>query len=117
MRRGEGAGENKSLRYIGTAGKYKQAAGDHYALKWIRRQSLIEKKDGAADGCDGCDCTDAPPVPIRRHLRHMAVNWVSPLCLFCSAFVFRLYKMMLSRKSKVLFCYSAERKKLFFFFF
>lgn len=35
-----------SLRYIGTAGKYKQTAGDHYVLKWIRRQSLIEKKDG-----------------------------------------------------------------------
>lgn len=60
-----GRGKNTTLRYIGTAGKYKQTAGDHYALKWIRRQSLIEKKDGAAD--DG-DCTDAPSVPIRRHL-------------------------------------------------
>lgn len=72
-------GENTTLRYIGTAGKYKQTAGDHYALEWIRRQSLIEKKDGAAD--DG-DCTDAPSVPIRPHLasRGRELGSAEPRC-------------------------------------
>lgn len=74
-----GREKNTTLRYIGTAGKYKQTAGDHYALKWIRRQSLIEKKDGAAD--DG-DCTRAPSVPIRRHLasRGRELGSAEPSC-------------------------------------
>lgn len=43
--------ERNTLRYIGTAGKYKQTAGDHYLFWNGKRQSLIEKRDGVVYDC------------------------------------------------------------------